>query len=123
MKLKSILAACSLLLAGLAGAADIKVMSTQATQEAYQELVAQFEKATGHKVRTDFTGTLNVQKRLATGEAFDMIIMSAPAVDEQIKLGRAVSGSRVDFAASGTGLAVKKGAAKPDISSVDALKK
>src|SRR5262245_66116847 len=112
----------AMLLSGMAAAAEIDVLSTQATQEAYVELVAQFEKATGHKVRTDFTGTLNVQKRLATGEAFDMIIMSAPAVDEQIKLGRAVSGSRVDFAASGTGLAVKKGAAKPDISSVDALK-
>jgi hypothetical protein len=43
--------------------------------------------------------------------------------DEQIKLGKAVAGSRVDLAKSGTGLAVKKGAAKPDIGSVDALKK
>ena len=99
------------------------MLSTQATQEAYKELVAQFEKATGHKVTTYFSGTLNVSKRLATGEPHDLIIMSAPAIDEQIKEGRAVAGSRVDFASSGTGMAVRKGAAKPDISSPDALKK
>ncbi len=124
MKTKSIIAAVgALLLAGVANAAEIKVASTQATEEAYKELVAQFEKATGHKVATYFSGTLNVSKRLATDEHFDMIIMSGPAIDEQIKLGKAVAGSRVDFASSGTGLAVRKGAAKPDISSADALKK
>jgi molybdate transport system substrate-binding protein len=111
------------LFSGAAGAAEINVLSTQATQEAYLDLVAQFEKATGHKVRTDFTGTLNVQKRLASGEAFDMIIMAAPAIDEQIKLGKAVAGSRVDIAKSGTGVAVRKGAPKPDIGSVEALRK
>jgi molybdate transport system substrate-binding protein len=99
------------------------VISTQATQEAYQELVAQFEKASGHKVTTFFSGTLNVQKKLAGGKPYDMIIMAGPAIDEQIKLGKAVAGSRVDFAQSGTGMAVKKGAPKPDIGSVDAFKK
>jgi molybdate transport system substrate-binding protein len=111
------------LFTGSAGAAEINVLSTQATQEAYLELVAQFEKATGHKVKTDFTGTLNVQKRLASGESFDMIVMAAPAIDEQIKLGKAVAGSRVDIAKSGTGVAVRKGAPRPDIGSVEALRK
>jgi molybdate transport system substrate-binding protein len=124
MKTASIIAVASaLLLSSMANAAEIKVVSTQATQEAYLELVAQFEKTSGHKVTTVFTGTLNVQKRLAAGEPYDLIIMAGPAIDEQIKLGKAVAGSRVDFAKSGTGLAVRKGAAKPDISSADALKK
>ncbi len=124
MKIVSIIAAASaLLLSSMANAAEIKVVSTQATQEAYLELVAQFEKTSGHKVTTVFTGTLNVQKRLADGEPYDAIIMAGPAIDDQIRLGRAVAGSRVDFASSGTGLAVRKGARKPDISSADALKK
>jgi molybdate transport system substrate-binding protein len=122
MRTASIIMATTLF-SGAAGAAEINVLSTQATQEAYLDLVAQFEKATGHKVRTDFTGTLNVQKRLASGEAFDMIIMAAPAIDEQIKLGKAVAGSRVDIAKSGTGVAVRKGAPRPDIGSVEALRK
>ncbi len=124
MKTAAIIAAASaLMLTGMADAVEINVLSTQATQEAYLELVAQFEKASGHKVKTFFTGTLNVQKRLAEGEAYDLIIMAGPAIDEQIKLGKAVAGSRVDFAKSGVGLAVRKGAAKPDIGSADALKK
>jgi len=124
MKTASIVAAASaLLLSGMGNAAEIKVVSTQATQEAYLELVAQFEKTSGHKVTTVFTGTLNVQKRLADGEPYDLIIMAGPAIVDQIKLGKAVAGSRVDFAKSGTGVAVRKGAAKPDISSADALKK
>jgi molybdate transport system substrate-binding protein len=49
--------------------------------------------------------------------------MAGPAIDEQIKLGKAAAGSRVDFAQSGTGLAVRKGAAKPDIRSPDAFRK
>src|SRR3954454_11753769 len=121
MKIASIIAALPFSFA--VNAADINVISTQATEEAYKELVAQFEKASGHKVTTFFSGTLNVQKKLADGERYDLIIMAGPAIDEQIKLGKAVAGSRVDLAKSGTGLAVRKGAAKPDISSPDTLKK
>src|SRR5437660_1564742 len=118
-----IAAAGALLFSGMAKAAEIKVLSTQATEQAYLELVAQFEKSTGHKVATVFTGTLNVRKRLADGEACDLIIMAGPAIDEQIGLREAVAGSRVAFAKSGTGVAVRKGAAKPDIGSAEALRK
>src|SRR6516165_7609652 len=103
----------ALLLPGLANAAEIKVLSTQATEEAYRELVPQFEKATGHKVTTAFTGTLDANKRLAAGETYDPLIMSAPSIDEHIKTGKVVSGSRVDLAKSGVGGGVKAGAAKP----------
>jgi molybdate transport system substrate-binding protein len=124
MKTASIIAGASaLLISAAANAEDINVISTQATEEAYKELVAQFEKASGHKVTTFFSGTLNVQKKLAASEPYDLILMAGPAIDEQIKLGKAVAGSRIDLAKSGTGLAVRKGATKPDIGSVDALKK
>ena len=116
MKTASIIAAASaMMLSATVNAADLNVISTQATQEAYQELVAQFEKASGHKVKTFFSGTLNVQKKLADGEPCDLIIMAGPAIDEQIKLGRAAAGSRVDLAKSGTGLAVRRGAPKPAV--------
>jgi len=116
-------AAAALLLAGSANAAEIKVLSTQATEEAYKELVPQFEKASGHKVTTVFTGTLDLQKRIAAGEKYDLIIMAGPAIDDYIKAGTVVAGSRVDLAKSGVGAGVPKGAPKPDISTVDALKK
>ena len=104
-------------------AAEIEVLSTQAPQEACRELAGQFEEATGHKVRSHFTGTLNVQKRLAAGEAFDLIVMAAPAIDEQIRLGRVVADSRVDLAKSGVGVAVRSGAPRPNIGSIEAFRK
>src|SRR5215831_19140691 len=79
------------MVATMAHSAEIKVLSTQATEEAYRELVPQFEKASGHKVTTTFTGTLDANKRLAAGETYDLLIMSAPSIDEHIKTGRVVS--------------------------------
>ncbi len=102
--------------------AEIKVLSTQATEGAYRELVPLFEKASRHKVSTVFAGTVNATKRLADGETYDMIIMSSSSIDQQIKAGRAAAGSRVDLAKSGVALGVPKGAPKPDIGSVDKLK-
>jgi molybdate transport system substrate-binding protein len=117
------LVATALLLSGLANAAEIRVGSTQATEEAFKELVPQFEKASGHKVNAIFTGTLDLQKRVAAGEKYDLLIMAGPAIDDYIKAGTVVAGSRVDLAKSGVAAAVPKGGQKFDISSVDALKK
>jgi len=112
-----------LLLSSVASAAEIKVLSTQATEQAYRELVPRFERATGHKVTTIFTGTLDADKRLAAGEAYDLLIMSGPSINEHLKDGKLVTGSRVDLAKSGVGVGVKAGAPKPDIHTTDALRK
>jgi len=123
VKTATTIIAASLLLSAACNAAEIKVLSTQATEEAYRELAPQFEQASGHKVTTIFTGTLDVQKRIAAGESYDVIIMAGPAIDDYIKAGRIVPGSRVDLAKSGVGVAVRAGAPKPDIGSTEALKK
>jgi molybdate transport system substrate-binding protein len=116
-------AAGAVLASGSANAVEIKVLSTQAAERAYRELVPQFEAASGHKVSTVFTGTVDVQRRIAAGEMYDLIIMAGPALDDFIKAGKVVAGSRVDIAKSGVGAAVPAGAPKPDIGTVDALKK
>jgi len=123
MKSRIIAVTSGLLIYSIANAADIKVLSTQATEESYRELVPQFEKASGHKVTTVFTGTLDANKRLAAGETYDLLIMSGPSIDEHIKGGKVVSGSRVDLAKSGVGVGVRAGAPKPDISTTETLKK
>jgi molybdate transport system substrate-binding protein len=124
MKASLVFAALSaLLLPGVAGAVEIKVVSTQAPEEAYRELVPQFEKASGHKVTTVFTGTLDLQKRIAAGESYDLIIMAGPAIDDYIKSGKVVPGSRVNIAKSGVGVGVRAGAPKPDIGTTEAFKK
>jgi molybdate transport system substrate-binding protein len=112
-----------LILGATADAADIKVMASAAIKEAYLELVPQFEKSTEHKVSTTWAGTVDMTKRLNAGEVFDLIIMAGPSIDEFIKQGKLVAGSRVDLAKSGVGVAVRAGAPKPDISSADAVKR
>ena len=102
---------------------EIKVLSSSATTEASLELVPQFESASGHKVSTTWAGTTAIMQRMAAGESYDLVMISSSELDELIRQGKVVSGSRVDLAKSGIGVAVRAGAPKPDISSADALKK
>ena len=116
-------AAGLLIFAGMANAVEIKVLASNAIKEAYLELVPGFEKATEHRVATTWAGTNDIMKRMQAGETFDLVIMAGPSIDELIKQGKIVAGSRVDLAKSGVGIAVRAGAPKPDISSGDALKR
>ena len=102
--------------------AEIKVLSSIATREAYNELVPQFERASGDKVITTWAGTVDIVKRMAAGEVHDLVVISSTELDELIKQGRLAAGSRVDLARCGIGVAVRAGAPKPDIGSADALK-
>jgi molybdate transport system substrate-binding protein len=122
--MKLLLAAtAALFVANSANAAEIKVLASGATKEAYLELVPQFEKASGHKVVTTWAGTIDIKKRIAAGEVFDLIVVAGPEIDEFIKRGKMAAGSRVDLMKSGVGAAVRAGAPKPDLSSAEALKK
>src|SRR5262245_38521468 len=113
----------ALLLPTAARAPEIKVLSTQAVEGAYRELVVRFETASGREVTTSLTGTLGAQTRSAAGESYDLVIMAASSIDDVIKSGKVVPSSRVDLASSGVGVAVRAGAPRPDIHSTEALKK
>lgn len=100
---------------------EIRVMQTAAFKAAYDELVPQFERASGHKVTTLWTPSVEMMRKLKDGEAVDVVIMSATAIDELHALGKV--GARADLATCGIGVAVRAGAPKPDIGSGDALKR
>ena len=102
--------------------AEIKVLSSIATKEAYLELVPPFESATGHQVSTTWAGTTAIMQRMAAGDCYDLIIISSTELDELIRHGKIVAGSRVDLAKSGIGIAVRAGAPRPDVRSGAALK-
>ena len=123
MRVASIIAAGTSLLSAAVSAADINVISTQATQEAYLELVAQFEKASGHKVKTCSTERSTFRSGSPTASPTTSSSWQARRSTSRSSSEGALAGSRVDLAKSGTGLAVRKGARKPDIGSADALKK
>jgi molybdate transport system substrate-binding protein len=116
-------AAASLLLSQAVRAAEIKVLASGAIKEAYLELIPQFEKASEHKVATTWAGTVDIKKRMAAGEVFDLVIVASPELDAFIREGKMVAASRADLVRSGVGVAVRAGAPKPDIGSADTLKK
>jgi len=78
----------------MAEPAEIQVLSTQAP-EPISSWWRNSEEDGGHKATTVFTGTPQRQKRLARRRAYDLIIMAGPAIDEQIKLGKASAGEWV----------------------------
>src|SRR6266567_3188286 len=101
----------------------ITVLSSLATREAYLELVPQFETATAHKVATTWTGTVDIMKRMAAGEVFDLVISSSGSVGELSKQNKIVAGSGINLAKTGIGIGVRKGAARPDVGTADAFKR
>lgn len=107
-----------------ASAADIKVLAGSAVTPVMSELIAKFEQSSGHKVLSDFDGAIGAMTdRLSKGEAADVGIVSGTQIDRLVREGKIVPGSRVDIAKVGVGVFVRKGAAKPDIGSVDAFKR
>jgi molybdate transport system substrate-binding protein len=106
---------------------EVRVMASGAFTAAYLELVPEFERATRNTVVTSFGGSLGngpetIPNRLQRGEPADLVILAASALDNLIKQGKVVAGSRVDLVRSSIGMAVRAGASRPDISSVAALR-
>ena len=106
-----------------AGAAEITVLASPAVKEVYVELVPTFEHVTQHNVSTTWAGTVDILKKIRAGEVFDVVILADETIDQLIREGKIVPGSRIDLAKTGIGLAVHSGAPKPDISNLDALKR
>jgi len=113
--------AAFLLAAGAADAAEIKALISTALKAPFEEIAAQFEKATGHKVSAAYGPTGGLAKRIADGEAADMIVLGSQT-SELMKQGKLAAGSDTDIARGLIGAGVMKGAPKPDISSEAAFK-
>jgi molybdate transport system substrate-binding protein len=105
-----------------ASAAEIKVLTAGAFKQVLLEAVPAFEKETGHKVVIDNDTVGALMKRIAGGEAFDVVVVSPGAIDELAKKGKVVAGSGAKLAKVGVGVMVREGAPKPDIGSVEAFK-
>jgi len=107
---------------GTVEAADLKVFSTTALAEIWQELKPKFE-ARGHKLELVLQPSGAIGKRIAGGEAGDAIVSTTAGVESLEKSGKIAAGTTRQLASSGMGVAVLKGAPKPDISTTEAFKK
>ena len=102
--------------------ADLKVLIANAMQSVMEDLGPKFERASGQKLAITFATLGQHVKRVQAGEASDVLIIPEPGIETLVKDGKASAANVTVVARSSTGVAVRKGAAKPDISSAEALK-
>jgi molybdate transport system substrate-binding protein len=123
IRLLAILALLAGLPAGVAGAAEIKVVSVTAMQAALKELAPAFEKSSGHKLEIEYGTSGKVEEKVNADEEIDVAILSKPRADKLVGKAKLVGGTSATLTRVPIGLAVKKGATKPDIGSVEGFKK
>src|SRR4029453_394055 len=100
---------------GAAGAAEITVLSSIGLQSVLEDLAPKFENSTGHKLSLTFGLAGPFAKRVQDGEAVDILVVSRGFIDGLIKANSLESNSETNLARSSVGIAVRKGAPKPDI--------
>lgn len=100
----------------------IKMLSSMATRQLLSELSVRYGRDKGQPVKLESVGGVEVARRVQAGEAVDVVVLAAAAIDKLMAEGKLAQGSRVDIARSGIGMAVRAGAPRPDIGSGEAVK-
>ena len=103
--------------------ADIRVLSTHAVLDVLNELGPKFERATGHRLSIGYDPAKAVKRQIENGAAFDVAIVTRPVFDDLAAQGKILLETRADIGSSGLGVAVRKGAPKPDIATTEAFKR
>lgn len=112
-----------LLFAASAHAAELKLLEGNALHAVLEELGPQFEKATGNKLVAALGTSAQLKGRVDGGEAFDVVLVTKAALDDLAAQGKVAASPRAAIARAGIGVAIRKGAAKPDLSSDEAFKR
>jgi molybdate transport system substrate-binding protein len=103
-------------------ASSLTLISSMATKQVLADLVDQFQQRSALRVAIESVGGVDAAKRVQAGEAFDIVVLAANAIDQLLQAGKLVEGSKVDLVVSGVAVAVPAGAPLPDISSEEAVK-
>jgi molybdate transport system substrate-binding protein len=106
---------------GPAHAAEITIMYPPPLRTVMSELIPRFERESGHKAVVTYESTWLLVERIQRGELPDVAFLTAPQADGLIREGRLAC--RLDLARSMIGIAVRAGAPKPEIGSVEAFKR
>jgi molybdate transport system substrate-binding protein len=106
-----------------ADAAEIKMMISNALKSSMEELTPQYEKASGDKLVITFGAANELKASIEKGEAVDLAILTTATADDLVKAGKLNPAGRTDIARAGAGIAARKGAPKPDISTTEGFKR
>jgi molybdate transport system substrate-binding protein len=119
--------AAALLMSPVMASAQLKVIISGGFSGPYEELLPEFQRTSGIKITTGSgasqgSGPQTIAAQLASGAPFDVVIMSREGLSDLIAANRIAPGTDVDLARTPLGIAVRKGAAKPDVSTIEAFK-
>src|SRR6185503_11300900 len=100
----------------------LRILTSNSTLSVLEALVPAFERS-GPRCEIAFDSAKTMLERIKGGAPGDLLVFHSPAFEELIALGIIAAGSRRPFALSRVGVAVRAGAPRPDISSVDAFRR
>ena len=122
MRILNLAFALLLVSSAASSAADLRVYSGGAPQDTLKLLAPEFEKTTQHRLQFTFAVVGAIQQRLEAGETADVVLLPVPLIEALDKAGKLRPGSRSLLARVGIAVVVREGAAKPDVSTPEALR-
>jgi molybdate transport system substrate-binding protein len=132
MKIRALAGAIAMMIIGVifpfaegaaAQATAVRILASNGVQGALNDIIPQCERAIGHSLTVEFGTTAALKPRIEGGEVFDLTVLTSDAIDALIKEGKVTADSRANAARVGIGVGIRSGAAKPDVSTPEALKK
>jgi molybdate transport system substrate-binding protein len=121
-RVSSLIVAVTLFTASGVAADEVTLVAPGGIRAAIEKMIPDFEKKTGHKVKATFGSGLGTKQQVARGEPFDVPIVQPP-YPEVLASGHVVASSETPLATVAVGIAVRKGARKPDVSTPEAVKR
>jgi molybdate transport system substrate-binding protein len=101
---------------------ETRVFSSAAPRGILREIAPIFERVTGQQLVIEYAFAADIKRRIEAGDRFDVAVLPPDIADDLVRQDKLVAGSRVDLGRTGLGVAVRKGAPKPDIGTLDALR-
>jgi molybdate transport system substrate-binding protein len=102
---------------------ELTVLSSNATRTVLEALAAEFERTANLRLTFRFAPSAELKARIEEGEEFDLAFLTATLVDDLIALGKVDPGTKTTIARAGVGIAIRKGAQKPDLSTPEAFRR
>ncbi len=124
----AILAACipAVFLVAVESAAaqdtEVRMLCSNGIRGAVEKLLPEYERSMGRSIKVQYGTSAGLKSSIEGGAQFDLALLSQPAIAALVKEGKIATGTSVDLASSGIGVAVRAGAPKPDVTTADAIK-
>jgi len=123
MRALSLLLVCFLWWPAAARSETLTLLCSNGLRAVVQDVIPEFERATGHQVHVTFSVSAELKKRIDAGERFDLAVLTPALIDDLVSRGTIVASTRTPIARSPMALAIRAGAPKPELQDLDALER